>query len=137
MRLDRMPNWLKALVVLAALVGGLPSAAWAHAGHEHDAQSTDVRQSLVSELAVGSERIVFASAFHRSPIGGTGAPLPCCCQGVAAACPSSSTGTSMGVQTQAAWDLAALARLTNVIFDPGERCDYAAPHYRLDRPPKA
>jgi hypothetical protein len=31
----RMRSWLKALVVLFALMGGLPAAAWAHAGHEH------------------------------------------------------------------------------------------------------
>jgi hypothetical protein len=39
MQLDRMPNWLKALLVFAALVGGLPSAAWAHTGHDHGPQS--------------------------------------------------------------------------------------------------
>ena len=38
MQIDRMRSWLKALVVLVALVAGFPAAAWAHAGHEHGAQ---------------------------------------------------------------------------------------------------
>jgi hypothetical protein len=31
----QMRSWLTALAVLFALAGGLPAAAWAHAGHEH------------------------------------------------------------------------------------------------------
>lgn len=133
MQLDSMRGWLKALVVLAALMGGLPSVAWAHAGHHQNAQPVSARQSLVSMSAAGPQQTV-ASAHRQLPGGGPGtALLPCCCPGGSVSCSSSSSG----VQSQRAWDLAALARLAKVICDPGDRSDYASPHYRLDRPPKA
>lgn len=38
MQLGQMRSWLKALMFLAVLMGGLPSVVWAHAGHDHGAQ---------------------------------------------------------------------------------------------------
>jgi hypothetical protein len=43
MQLDQMRSYLKALVVLVALVAGFPVAAWAHAGHEHGAQPSSAQ----------------------------------------------------------------------------------------------
>jgi hypothetical protein len=51
MQLDRMPNWLRVLVVVAALMGGLPSVAWAHLGHDHTVQSS-VERPVGSSTAV-------------------------------------------------------------------------------------
>lgn len=137
MRLDRMPNWLKAMVVLAALIGGLPSAAWAHAGHEHGTSSPDLRQSELSNSAVTDVRVVVASPLERSNRGGPGALGACCCQGMVPSCPSSSSGSPFsGVENETAWDLAAVIRRSKVIHGPDDRRDYAAPPSRLDRPPK-
>lgn len=39
-----MRSWLRLLVLVAALTGGLPSVAWAHAGHDHGALSSQSSQ---------------------------------------------------------------------------------------------
>jgi len=138
MRLDRMPNWLKALVVLAALMGGVPSAAWAHAGHDHGNASPGSRQSASSNSGATDVRVVVASPLERPNRGGRGALGACCCQGMAPSCPSSSSGSPVsGVENQTAWDLAAVIRRSKVIRGPDDGRDYAAPPSRLDRPPKA
>jgi hypothetical protein len=138
---DLMWSWLKALVVLAALAGGLPSAAWAHAGHGHAIQATvrhdaDVVPQGSSASSFARRELVAASAVERSNNVRSGAVLPCCCQGAGASCASSSGGTLFGLQVPTTWDLEALARLSSLIRGPKERGDYAAPHHRLDRPPK-
>src|SRR5512145_3377922 len=112
MRLELMRSWLKALVVLAALIGGTPTAAWAHAGHGHGNQTTIrqdtdiVPQALPSGSSFASRVLVATSAR------GTGDILPCCCQGAAAACASSAAGTLFGVQSPRTWYLVASARLS-------------------------
>ena len=72
--LSRMPLWLKVLAVFAALVGGLPSPASAHTGHDHGVQSP-VR------LAVGAapvldpvEATMDAQCAVSSPGKGLGSP---------------------------------------------------------------
>jgi hypothetical protein len=54
MQLDLMRSWLKALVVLVALAAGFPSAAWAHAGHEHGTQAP-------VGIAVALDPVLFAT----------------------------------------------------------------------------
>lgn len=50
-----MARWLKVLVVFAAMVGGLPSVAWAHNGHEHGVAGGDTVVGPV-DPAVDAER---------------------------------------------------------------------------------
>jgi hypothetical protein len=137
-----MCSWLKALVVLAALVGGLPSAAWAHANHGHGDRATVrhdadvVPRGSPSTSSVAPRVLVATSAVERSNNVRLGAVLPCCCQGAATSCASSSGGTLFGLQVPTTWDLVAQVRLSSLIRSPKEGGDYATPHYRLDRPPE-
>lgn len=137
-----MRSWLKALVVLAALMVGLPGIAWAHTSHGHGQQAVvfDVAhnpQNGPTEASVaGGSVVVVATSLRTSDEGGGGALLPCCCQGTTTSCAPSHGGAPFGDQAATAWDLASLARLSRLIRSPTDRLDYAAPLHRLDRPPK-
>jgi hypothetical protein len=145
-----MPSWLKALIVLVALAGGLPSAAWAHASHEHGpAVGTtpglvagtvlpeDSRASGLETGNVSSRPVLYASAFHGlNKAHPTHAGI-CCCQGAGVSCAPSVGGVLYGGSAREAhWDLATLARLSKVVATAGDRLTDSAPHSRLDRPPK-
>jgi hypothetical protein len=73
MQLDRMPNWLRALVVIgAALMGGAPTAAWAHLGHDHAVQSSGQRpvgNSTAVHRAIASTHAERAVRFVQSVLG--------------------------------------------------------------------
>jgi hypothetical protein len=146
-----MPSWLKAVIVLIALVGGLPSAAWAHVAHEHGpavgttsgfvAGTVLPEDSGASGLQTGdvsSRPALYASAFHglnKAPPAHAGI---CCCQGAGVSCAPSVGGLLYaGSAREALWDLAALARLSKVVRTAGDTLADSAPHSRLDRPPKA
>jgi hypothetical protein len=135
-----MRAWFKALLLFTVLMGGLPSVAWAHADHRHEAQSIAYQGAYSSQdqrlEAPASGRVAFAAqALDRSSNGGAGSGIPCCCQGAAAAC-ASAGGTPLGTQLASTWDLAPLIRLSRLRRDPGDRPDYRAPRHMLDRPPK-
>lgn len=136
-----MLNWLKALVVVAALMGGLPDVVEAHARHAVGAQTLwthspqDFRESGLSTLAANPVRVVVTSAFERQgKVGGFG---PCCCQTLGPSCPPTSSNSSLGgIESGTDWALADLVRHSKVIRRPTDSCEYAAPYAQLDRPPK-
>jgi hypothetical protein len=145
-----MPSWLKALIVLAALVGGLPSAAWAHVAHEHGPAVETIPGFVAGALLregpsasaietgdVSSRPVLYASAFHGLNKAHPAHGGICCCQGAGVSCAPSIGGLLYASSArQAPWDLAALARLSQVVPTVGDRLMDSAPHSRLDRPPK-
>jgi hypothetical protein len=137
MHLDRMPNWLKALIVVAAMTCGLPSVASAHAGHQHATHAPDLRQSAFSHSAGNAAHVTVVSAFERLRKGEPGTLGACCCQGIAPSCPSSSSGSPFGgLENRTTWDLAAVMRHSKVDRGPQSTRNYTAPRSLLDRPPK-
>lgn len=60
--LTPMLRWLKALLVLAALVSGVPTAAWAHGGHDHGAQPPSHRVSVATAVGPAGQTIDAARA---------------------------------------------------------------------------
>lgn len=136
MRLDRMLSWLKALVFLVTLMGGFPSLAWAHAGHDHGNRALDLPYDLSSGSAVDVRPALFASAFEPSNKGGSGTLPRCCCQGPVSSCPTSSSPSLSGPDHEAGWDLAALVGRWRTMGGPEDTPHCPARHSLPDRPPK-
>ncbi len=129
-----MWNWLKALIVFAALTCGLPAVASAHAGHAQEASSPELRQD---DLVGPSGNAIELVIVRRPGADGPRKFGACCCWSAAPSCPSHSSGSPIGgFENRTIWDLAAAMRRSKVMGGQQSTRDYTAPRALLDRPPK-
>lgn len=146
----RFVRAIKTILLLAALVVGLPSMAFAHAGHQRETPSAIAATASVSsaspqfdraarpprgsaekiEAAGLAKQTSIGASFDRSPAPVACAPGACCCQGAS----SCGAGAHCALATSA--DIEHDLRSCKTLRLAGDNWHYADLVFGLDRPPK-